>query len=113
MPDDLTWRAIVAITACTAFVAVVCALAAHHGCTDPGPPVRHPDPGTPRADYCGAIDDGASPALIVLAAVGIVALAGIALRRRPWWAALIAGLVLLAVAADAVLASSLTFAYTI
>ena len=102
-----------ALAAFAAGVAAVCAFVAHHGCVDPGPPVSRPEPGTPRAGSCGTVDDGVVRALIVLAAVAIVLAAGHALRRRRRCAVAAAMLVALALLANAVVASSLTFAYTI
>ncbi|MGZ8632865.1 MAG: hypothetical protein ACXWZZ_03290 [Solirubrobacteraceae bacterium] len=112
-PRGLSWQAILALAAFAACVAVICALAVHHACTDPGPPVSRPEPGTARAGDCATVDAGALRALIVIPAVTVVAAAAVALRRRPWWAVIVTGLVAVALMASAIVASSLTFAYTI
>jgi predicted small integral membrane protein len=109
----LWWGWALAPIAFAGCVAVICAVAAHHDCMEPGPPVSRPEPGTPRAGYCGTVDDRAVRAVIVFAGVAVVALAAVALRRRPLWAVIVTALVVLTLMANAIVASSLTFAYTI
>jgi hypothetical protein len=90
----------------------VCALAVHHGCFHPPPPVDLPDPGTPRARYCGAVVASKPWILLTIAPALVTAFAGMLLPRR---AALV--LVVLAVCAvlvaNAYVANSLTSALTI
>jgi hypothetical protein len=92
----LSWGATLALVALVAFVSVVSALIVHSACTDPGPPVSRPEPGTARAGYCATADDGVLRAVIVTAAVVAVALAAAPLRRRPWWAVIVTAVVVLA-----------------
>jgi hypothetical protein len=106
----LSWGAVLALAVLVGCVGVLCAVVVHSACVNPGPPVSRPDPGTPRAGYCATMDGRTlRAALVVLAA----ALVGVAARRRPGWTLLATALVTLALLADAVVASSLTFAHTI
>jgi hypothetical protein len=109
----LSWSATLLLALFVAGVGVVCALALHHRCVDPGPPVRRPDPGTPRARYCSTMDEpGWRVAVVVLAAAAVLGLAAISHRRRSWT---VVGAAVIAVAfvANAIVATSLTFARTI
>ena len=109
----LPWSALLALALLVGCVGVLCAAVVHSGCVNPGPPVNRPDPGTPRAGYCGTMDDPTlRAALVVLATVVVVVAAAVA-RRRPWWTLGVAALVTLGLIANAIVASSLTFAYTI
>jgi hypothetical protein len=96
----------------TAAVGGVCALAVHHGCFHPPPPVELPDPGTPRAHYCDAVVASRPWILLTIAPTAVTALAGMLL---PWRSALL--LIALAVCtvlvANAIVANSLTSALTI
>jgi hypothetical protein len=101
---------LVVLVAC---VGVVCALAVHHGCGDPGPPVGRPDPGTPRAQYCGTMDrPGWRLAVVVLAAAAVIGAAVIA-RRRRLWTIVATTVIAIVLVANAIVATSLTFALTI
>jgi hypothetical protein len=62
-------------------VAVVCAWATHYSCGHPPPPVLRPDPGTPRAGFCGAVDVGV-PWVAALIAGGVAAVGLWATRGR-------------------------------
>ena len=116
MPGEaarLAWSALLALALLVGCVGVLCAAVVHSGCVNPGPPVSHPDAGTPRAGYCGTMDGRTLRAAVVVLAVVLVGLTGVAARRRPLWPLLATALVILALLADAVVATSLTFAYTI
>jgi hypothetical protein len=96
-----------------ACIGVLCAAVVHSGCVNPGPPVSRPDPGTPRAGYCETMDDATVRAALVVLATALVAVAAAVSRRRPWWTLGAAALAAVALLADAIVATSLTFAYTI
>jgi hypothetical protein len=77
-----TWRLSAAALMLLALVAgfgAMSALLVHVACTNPGPPVARPDPGTPRAGYCGAVHGGA---LWLLLAVVPVLVTGVAAVLR-------------------------------
>lgn len=112
-PGRLTPGTVVLMAAVVGIVAVACALNIHGACTNPGPPVRAPEPGTARADVCAAVDTAGYVLLPVLVPVLLV-LAGAAAcgrRRRPSIAALIAGLVV--AVGQAATVGSLDYATTI
>jgi hypothetical protein len=113
LPARLPWSALLALALLVGCVGVLCTAVVHSGCVNPGPPVSRPVPGTPRAGYCGTMDDPTLRAALVVLAVALVGLAGVAARRRPIWTLLATALVILALLADAVVATSLTFATTI
>jgi hypothetical protein len=106
-------HAVVAVVFGVVLFAVVCALLAHYSCTHAPPPVEQPEPGTPRADYCGVVDQGV-PWLAALVA-GLLAGPALLLVRR-WGASAIAVvtvLLCLACLAVPIVAGSLDSAYTI
>jgi hypothetical protein len=109
----LPWSALLALALLVGCVGVLCAAVVHSGCVNPGPPVSRPDPGTPRAGYCETMDDATLRAALVVVATALVVFAGVVARRRPLWPLLATALVILALLANAVVAKSLTFAYTI
>jgi hypothetical protein len=106
-------RAVVVVVLGVVVLAVVCALLAHHACTHSPPPVEHPEPGTPRSDYCGVVDQGV-PWLAALVA-GLLTGSALLLVRR-WGAtavAVVTVLLCLACLAVPIVAGSLESAYTI
>jgi hypothetical protein len=109
----LPWRGVLTLALAVGCLGVVCAAVVHSGCVDPGPPVSHPDPGTPRAGYCETTDDRGLRGSLVVLAMGFVVLAGAIAGRRPLWTLLVAAIVSIALVANAVVATSLTFAHTI
>ena len=109
----LSWTWTLALLVLVGCVGVVCALAVHSACVDPGPPVSRPDPGTPRADYCATADTPAARIATIAIALVATALGAVVSRRRPWWTLWVAAVATLALMANAVVASSLSLAYTI
>jgi hypothetical protein len=106
-------RALVGVTLGVLLVAVACALLAHHSCVHAPPPVEWPEPGTPRADYCRAVDRGV-PWLAGLAALAVAVPVLLVVRR--WGAATVSVVTILLCAAClalAVVAGALESAYTI
>jgi hypothetical protein len=106
---------VAALTAFTlaGFMAAVCALGVHRECYDAAPPVSVPDPGTPRADYCSALEHvSLVPALILipLVATGIVL---VVFRRRPVVAAVLVGVIIVAILVNLEIAVSLEHSLTI
>ena len=95
------------------FTAVVCARGVDQACHDAEPPVAVPTPGTPRADYCSALEHvPLVPALIAIAllATGIVLAV---FRRRPVVAAVLVGAIIVATMVNLVVAVSLEHSLTI
>jgi hypothetical protein len=106
-------RALVGVTVGVVFVAVACALLAHHSCTHAPPPVERPEPGTPRANYCGVVDRGV-PWLAGLATLALTAPVLLLVRRRgAATVAVVAVLLCTACLVLAVVAGALESAYTI
>ncbi|MCW2994914.1 MAG: hypothetical protein JWQ18_2409 [Conexibacter sp.] len=102
----------VLLVAVIAIIGAFCAMAYHGECTDPGPPVDVPEPGSPRGKLCAAIPPG-SPWLLVL--VPVVLVGALAYLRGPERRTTLA-LGVLAVAAQVALptwAATLQFASTI
>ena len=106
-----------AVTAIVGVVAALGALAAllvHSACVDPGPPVARPEPGTPRAGYCGVMHGVALWMLLTVAPTLVIACASAMARGRVrWWLALLALLCAAAALANVFIVDSLGFAYTI
>jgi hypothetical protein len=114
-PDDRFWVLQVALLlAGLAIVAGLAALVVHGGCTDPGPPVDRPEPGTSRAAFCNA-ENGAAPLLLwfflplLVEAVGATLL----IRRHPGWAYGLTAVLAALVVANAVVVSTLPFRYVV
>jgi hypothetical protein len=98
--------------AAVAAVGGICALAVHHGCFHPPPPVVLPDPGTPRARYCDAVVASKPWILLTIAPAVATALVGMLLSRRPALVLVVLA-VCAALAVNAIVANSLTSALTI
>jgi hypothetical protein len=109
----LPWTAAVMLVALVVFVSVLGALTIDDACHNTPPPVAVPEPGTDRAAYCDGVQ--ALPAWLALVAgpALLASLALVALRRHPWWAVSAALAIVVLVVANASLAHSLEFAYTI
>jgi hypothetical protein len=112
-----TWRlsalALVPLALVAGFGAMS-ALLVHVACTNPGPPVARPDPGTARAGYCGAVHGGALWLLLVVVPVLVTGVAAVLARGRPrWWRFAVAALAIAAPLANVFIVHSLDFAHTI
>jgi hypothetical protein len=59
------------------------------------------------------MDAPALRAALIVVGMAFVAIAAVAAGRRPWWTVSVTALVVLALVANAIVASSLTFAHTI
>lgn len=96
-----------------ALFAALCGLAVDGACTEPGPPVSLPEPGTSRAGYCDALFSVSGWGVLVGAPAAAAAATGWAFRHRPraWCAA--GAVVAAAALVNACVAQSLPFAYTI
>jgi len=95
-----------------AAVGALCALAVHHGCFNPPPPVTVPDPGTPRAEFCSAVHARAPWIAMILIPVVLVGAAG-AIKGAGRLLSVLTFVVCLVLLANAILANSLTSALTI
>ena len=86
---------------------------ANDACVNPAPPVAAPTPGTPRAEYCDAVDG--SVRWVVLAAVPVIAgtIGVVALRRRPRAQAAVVLAIIMAAFVNALVVGSLEYATTI
>jgi MYXO-CTERM domain-containing protein len=75
------WRECLVVAALVAGVTLAVAFSLHDDCIHGPPPVDRPDPGTPRASFCGTTDTG-QPWGIALLFAALVIIAGAATRRR-------------------------------
>jgi hypothetical protein len=106
-------RTLVGVTLGVVLVAVPCALLAHHSCIHAPPPVERPEPGTPRANYCGVVDRGV-PWLAGLATLALTVPVLLLVRRCSAATVTAAAMLLcLACLALVVVAGALESAYTI
>lgn len=91
------------------------ALAVHHGCVNPGIQFNGVEPGTSRAGYCAATDGQAPwlPSMAMPVATLVVWFAMPFGRRRPMsgWLLVLAWIAV--IIANATIANSLQFSYTI
>jgi hypothetical protein len=95
-------------------VAAAGALAAlwfRHGCFHPPPPVVEPDPGTPRANLCDAVDAGSPWPILVLLPTGVAAVLSLFVPLKV--IVPLGGAVILALFVVALLANTLNAAFTI
>ena len=79
--DVQRWRLGVALLAVAA-TGGLCAIAVHHGCFNPPPPVSVPDPGTARATYCSAVIPAKPWIVMVLVPCVFVVLVGLVARTQ-------------------------------
>lgn len=109
-----TWVWAGALWVCgTAIIGVVCTLLVRQGCLHPGPPVTVPDPSTPRAGLCSAVNGDAPWLLVTVVPCAVVGIASILLRSYPRLMAFGVLVVWLALIAVTGLASSLSYSVTI
>jgi MYXO-CTERM domain-containing protein len=108
----LTPLAIALLIGSIAGLSLICALAVHHTCVNPGPPVERPESGTPLADYCSSADSD-HPWPLTLLPAAVAALGIVAVGRRKRWTAIICVGVATATVTNAIIVSGLTFSYTI
>jgi hypothetical protein len=94
---------------CIVLIAVICAAGVRNGCFHPGPPQLRPERGTARAGYCDAINAWKPWLSLTLApTLGMVAF-GWVVRRHGWLIWLVTVLIGCLVAANAIVANSLTY----
>jgi hypothetical protein len=96
-----------------AVCAAICAAVVHAACFHPPPPVTRPEPGTPRGEYCRAVLPWKPWVSFTLGPVALMAVGGSLGRRRAWVLAMMTLLICGVLIANASVADSLEFAYTI
>jgi hypothetical protein len=94
-------------------VAGLCAIATHQGCFHPGPPVSRPEPGTPRGEYCDALNAAYPWLSLTIVPGALMALAACGARKWPRVVAGIALFICLLLIANAAVANSLSYSLTI
>ena len=80
-----------------------------HGCLYPPSEVTSPEPGTPRAGFCSAVDGGAPWTAMLIFPAGVAAVCGLLSPRRRA-VVLVACVLCVALFAFALLANSLDYA---
>ena len=94
---------------CIMLIAVICAAIVHNGCFHPGPPQSRPERGTARAGYCDAISAWKPWLSLTLAPILGMAAVGWVVRRHSWLIWSVTLLIGCLVAANAIVANSLTY----
>jgi hypothetical protein len=116
LPRRVSWRFTGALALGTLLVAALSGVLLHHGCTHMPPPLAvhgGPEPGTPRAAYCDAIDFHQPWPAIALGALVSGTVLTLARRFQAFWSAAIALLVCAGFLVVATVAQSLDAALTI
>ena len=85
-PPRLTWREAAGVLLAVLAFSLALGLAMHDACVNPGPPVEHPEAGTPRAAYCSVANRGNHRGLPAAPATSLVGIGMIATGRRKAWA---------------------------
>ena len=103
------WRPAIAQVATLLVFSFLFGLLLRSGCLHPPPPLERPDPGTPRAQYCAAVNGHAPWLLVTAPPLALLALWHLLPIARRWhglgW--LIVLVLALALLADATLANTL------
>jgi hypothetical protein len=94
-------------------VGLTAVLLHRQGCLHTGPPVEHPSPGTPRADFCQSLSPGRSWWILLVIPCLLVAVTSLLTRGRFFPIALVAAGLVLAQVADVVVVHTLEYTYTL
>jgi hypothetical protein len=109
----LSLLALLGLLGGVALVAVACAAAVHTACFHPPPPVSRPEGGTPRGDYCAAIDPWRPWISLTVGPCLLVAALWLGFSRHRLMVVGFAVALCVALCINAGIANQLVFSYTI